>query len=142
MKRKSVKELKQGKRAVTAQSYQKFIIKACKHFGGWIEEKKLDALIKEKYSPLWSETDHLIWGNQGHPKWKQNVASAKSGLERRGVVVKLKERKTLLRVLLPDRVFVSASIQWWQRKGRFHPPKKQYEPLAQPVRVETVPDIE
>ena len=125
--------------AVTAAAYVAFIEKVVDRHDGVIEEQSLDRLIEEKYSPLWSPTDKRPWGRQLHSKWKQNVASAKSALDRRGIIVRYvawvekgnRLRKVVYRVRLPERIFVVAANQWASRpEGRR---KKQYDPLPQPA---------
>ena len=134
--------------AVIAAAYVAFIEKVVDRHGGFVEEKVLDRLIEEKYRPLWSSTDRQPWGKQPHAKWKQNVASAKSALDRKGVIVRFvarfkkggRLRKTVYRVRLPEHVFVAAANQWAARlRGQ---PKKRYEPLAQPAPVYVVPEVE
>lgn len=77
--------------AITAFAYAEFIQRAVEAHGGRMAEEELNRLIEAKYRPHWTTTDLRPWGNQHHPKWKQNVASAKSGLDRRGIVVRYKE---------------------------------------------------
>lgn len=157
-----MKKNKQGE-AFTASSYQAFILKVVAENGGIVLEDRLDEMIEEAYGPLWGPTDLECWGQQKHPKWKQNVASAKSGLDRRGIVVryeadeeipisrpqpgwKVCQRKrqwyrivtSIYRVRLPERTFLAAYDQWRRRL----PPKQkqQYERLEQPRSVHFVPE--
>ena len=149
--------------AISAQSYQEFIVKVVTEHCGIVRDDELDEMIEEAYRKHWGPTDLKPWGRQRHPKWKQNVASAKSGLDRRGVVVrferteaipishrepgwKIEKRKGHLfrivthvyRVLLPESTFLRAYGQWRRRM----PPKqkKNYEKLDQPIQVDFVPE--
>jgi len=110
-------------------------------------DKELDRLIEEKYSPLWTHTDKEPWGDQSHPKWKQNVASAKSALDRKGIVVRFiqrsvegRRRRTVYRVLLAHPIFSAARAKWETRtvKGRR---RRIYERLEQPAPVYAVPQV-
>jgi hypothetical protein len=134
--------------AVVAAAYVAFIEKVVDRHGGFVEEKVLDGLIEEKYAPLWSRTDKRPWGHQIHSKWKQNVASAKSALDRKGMIVRFvarfkkgeRVRKKVYRVRLPNWIFIEAANQWTARlRGQ---PKKRYDPLPQPAPVYVVPEIE
>jgi hypothetical protein len=149
--------------AISAQSYQEFIVKVVTEHCGIVRDDELDEMIEEGYGKHWGPTDLKPWGRQRHPKWKQNVASAKSGLDRRGVVVRFErtemipinrrepgwkviERdgqlfrivRNVYRVLLPESTFLRAYDQWRRRM----PPKqkKQYEKLNQPIQVDFVPE--
>jgi hypothetical protein len=110
-------------------------------------EKEMDVLIEAKYSPLWTHTDKEPWGDQSHPKWKQNVASAKSALDRKGIVVRFVarsmkgRRRTVFRVLLADPIFTAARAQWETRKVKGRR-RKIYDPLEQPAPVYAVPPID
>jgi len=148
--------------AVSVSAYQEFILKAVHEHGGIIREEVLDEIIEEAYGKHWGPTDLEPWGRQGHSKWKQNVASAKSGLDRRAVVVryvrmesfpvshaepgwKVYRKKGVLyrfmrveyRVALPERFVLSAYDQW---QNRFQPKKKKaYDKLKQPIQINLVP---
>jgi hypothetical protein len=150
--------------AISAQSYQEFIVKVVTEHGGIVRDDKLDEMIEEAYGKHWGPTDLKPWGRQRHPKWKQNVASAKSGLDRRGVVVRFERTEAIpisrrepgwkvtkqrngqlfrivrhvYRVLLPEPTFLRAYDQWCRRM----PPKqkKNYEKLDQPIQVDFVPE--
>ena len=148
--------------AISAQSYQEFIVKVVTEHCGIVRDDELDEMIEQAYGKHWGPTDLKPWGRQRHPKWKQNVASAKSGLDRRGVVVRferkdairisrrepgwiVEERKGKLfrivrhvyRVLLPEATYLRADDQWCRRM----PPnqKKNYKKLDQPIQVDFVP---
>lgn len=148
--------------AVSADAYQEFILKVVEEHGGIILEDTLDEIFVESYQKHWGPTDLAPWGRQSHPKWKQNVASAKSGLDRRGSVVRFERTKAIpiheakpgwkvvkrkrqlyrlvtevYRVKLPDAIYLAAYDQWRHRQ----PPaqKPQYEKLAQPQPVYLVP---
>lgn len=149
--------------AISAQSYQEFIVKVVTDHCGIVREDELDEMIEKAYSKHWGPTDLKPWGRQQHPKWKQNLASAKSGLDRRGIVVRY-ERKDAIRisrrepgwiveerdgqlfrivrhvyrVLLPETTFCHAYDQWCHRM----PPKqkKNYKKLDQPIQVNIVPE--
>jgi hypothetical protein len=148
--------------AVSADAYQEFILKVVKEHDGIILEDTLDEILVESYQKHWGPTDLAPWGRQSHPKWKQNVASAKSGLDRRGIVVRFEKTKAIpideakpgwkvvkrkrqlyrlvtevYRVLLPEQTYLRAYDQWRLRQ----PPaqKPQYEKLDQPQPVFLVP---
>ena len=125
--------------AITAFAYAEFIQKVVATRGGRITECELNALIEEKYRPHWTETDLQPWGQQHHPKWKQNVASAKSALDRRGIVVKYKAGRIVWRVALPEAFLVNAVLQWAHRGRGIK--KRTYEPLAQPTGRHVVPQV-
>ena len=148
--------------AVSADAYQEFILKVVEQHDGIILEDTLDEILVESYQKHWGPTDLAPWGRQSHPKWKQNVASAKSGLDRRGSIVRFEQTKAIpideakpgwkvvkrkrqlyrlvtevYRILLPEQTYLSAYVQWRHRQ----PParKPQYEKLKQPQRVFLVP---
>ena len=148
---------------ISAQAYQEFIIKIATEHCGIVREDDLDEMIEEGYEKHWGPTDLKPWGRQRHPKWKQNVASAKSGLDRRGIVVryecteavaisrakpgwKTKKRqgqlfrlvKQVYRVLLPEPTFLTAYDQWLRRLKPKQ--KKNHEKLIQPIQVDFVPE--
>ncbi len=149
--------------AFSASSYQAFIEQVVDKYGGFIDEEDLDDEIEQAYGEFWGETDQKKWGDQKHSKWKQNVASAKAGLDRRGIIVRydqvedvpvsapkpgwkvtqhngkwLRKIKRTYRVRLPESIYLRAYIQWRSRR----PPKKKrsYEPLRQPNSVHFVPE--
>ena len=149
--------------AVSADAYQEFILNVVEQHDGIILEETLDEILKESYQKHWGPTDLAPWGRQSHPKWKQNVASAKSGLDRRGIVVRFEQTKAIpideakpgwkvvkrkrqlyrlvtevYRVLLPEQTYLRAYVQWRHRQ----PParKPQYEKLMQPQPVYLVPN--
>lgn len=137
-------------KAVCVDAYRQFIINAVESRGGVIAEAELDRLIEAKFREHWSSTDRRPWGNQRHPKWKQNVAPAKSALDRRGVIVRYvmrvqvgqtkRYRNVVYRVKLPRRVFTEAWRQWASRPSP--DPKRRYEELPQPEAVFVVPEVE
>lgn len=158
-----MKKMKNAKgHAVSPDAYQEFILNVVKEHNGIILEELLDDILVQSYEKHWGPTDLAPWGQQSHPKWKQNVASAKSGLDRRGVVVRFKRTEAVMiqeaapgwkvlrrksqlyrlvnmvyRVLLPGQTYLRAYDQWRQRR----PPaqKPQYEKLDQPQPVYLVP---
>ena len=159
----NVMKMKNAKgQAVSADAYQEFILKVVKEHDGIILEDMLDEILVESYRKHWGPTDLKPWGRQSHPKWKQNVASAKSGLDRRGIVVRFEQtiaiaineakpgwkvikRKGQLyrlvvevyRVLLPEQTYLRAYNQW---RGRELPgQKRKYKKLKQPQPVFLVP---
>lgn len=158
-----IEDMKNAKgQAVSADAYQKFILYVVKEHDGIILEDMLDEILVDAYQPHWGPTDLEPWGRQSHPKWKQNVASAKSGLDRRGIVVRFKQTKAIpideakpgwkvikrkgqlyrlvtevYRVLLPEQTYLRAYDQW---RGRELPGQKlKYKKLKQPQRVFLVP---
>jgi hypothetical protein len=135
--------------AITPKAYADFIQAAVSAHGGYMSEKKLNRVIEEKYSSLWSETDKRPWGRQSHPKWKQNVASAKSALDRKGIIVRYvawykrgeQQRRMAFRVQLPEAIFADAWNQWEAREAKRRR-RKTYEPLEQPAPVYIVPELD
>jgi len=129
--------------AITAHSYAVFIQKVVNAHGGRITENDLNKLIEEKYAPYWTATDLRPWGDQHHPKWKQNVASAKSALDRRGIVVRCVVRtqreQVVWRVAMPDRFTLAAVQQWLTRRRGSKKPT--YAPLPQPEQQYVVPEL-
>jgi hypothetical protein len=148
--------------AVSADAYQEFILKIVEEHGGIILEDLLDDILVEAYQPHWGPTDLEPWGRQSHPKWKQNVASAKSGLDRRGIVVRFEQTEAIpieeaapgwkvirrkrqlyrlvervYRVMLPEQTYLRAYDQWQIRElpGK----KRKYKRLSQPQPVFLVP---
>lgn len=149
--------------AFSTRSYQEFIEKVVDEYGGIIPEDVLDEHIEKSYSKSWGPTDLDRWGKQKHPKWKQNVASAKSGLDRRGIIVRYEREERIpvskrnpgwkvvqqnghmfrlisktYRVRLPKPVFCNAYSQWQFRVPQRK--KRNYEPLPQPKMVHVVPE--
>ncbi len=152
-----------GGEAFYTRSYKDFIKKVVDDYGGIIPEELFDEHIEESYSESWGPTDLDRWGDQKHPKWKQNVASAKSGLDRRGIIVrydrvedipvtqrkpdwKVSERNGRLyrrvtrtyRVRLPERIVCQAYVQWQYRVPQKK--KRSYDPLPQPKMINIVPE--
>jgi len=127
------------KTAISVESYKQFIIHVLEQSDGIIEDERLDELIVAAYTKLWSPTDKRPWGNKPFPKWKQNVASAKSALDRTFTVIKYESEGVRYRVLVRG-VVAHAALQWAQRVA---PDKKPaYEPLIQPKRIYKVPEVE
>lgn len=135
--------------AVTPAAYRRFILNALEASGGHIEEQKLDELIQAAYSSIWGPTDLAPWGSQRHPKWKQNVASAKSALDRTGRAIRFRHlwydgkrrRVTVYRVLIPSSTIVDAVLQWHGGRNR-QSKKRRYKPLPQPRPVTAVPVVD
>ena len=126
--------------AVVAKAYQAFILKALKANGGVLAEESLDAIIREAYDPIWGKTDTSPWGNISKAKWIQNVASAKSGLDRRGIAIRVQNEGRVYRVLLGNNAdWIIAAVH--QRDQRQPKSKKQYRKLPQPKARYVVPEI-
>ena len=135
--------------AVPASAYQRFILSVVQQHGGLIADDLLDEIIQQQYASHWSRTDKRPWGSgTSKPKWVQNVASAKAGLDHRMLVVKVtvteeKGRKVIkrpYRLHIDDRAWIVLESEW-QRRRRKRPIKPQHEPLPQPKPNDVVPAL-
>ena len=129
---------------------QTFIINTLISHGNIMDETELNNLIRAKYDPYWGRTDRSPWGNvpERKVKWKQNVAAAKAGLDRKGVVilyvyhvkVPAKNRRTGKRyryVKRQARVYLGRNYRTviaavFGRANRDKKWKRSYEQLDQP----------
>ena len=120
--------------AVDVESYKTFIVKVVNEHK-WampMSDIMLDRLIEERFKDKWGPTDLAPWGKQKHPKWKQNVASAKCVLHKSGEVISYYGYRIGMSPIAME------AVKHWLNPGQAQK-KKRYKPLKQPKRVRFAP---
>lgn len=100
-------------------------------------DTELNRAIETAYKKYWGYTDLNRYGDSRSAKHKQNIASAKSALDRTGQVIKFESDGKIYRVKLDW--FVINAFKDWNNRTIKKKKKKKYKRLDQPKEVYLVP---